>query len=317
MKKKRKLWYFSRGSLSKILLKMKLMTFLVLLGLVGSAADSYSQAAKFNLKMSNATVLEVFQQIEENSEFILLYNEKWVDVNRRVDVQVENESVKEVLDQTFKGTQNVYKIYDRQIVVLKDDKAEIPVDVQNQINEDRNLNSGVAQQQKTVAGVITDESGHPLPGVTVLEKGTANGTVTNTDGEYSLSISESTDTLQFSFIGMQTMIVPVDDRTVINIVMQQETEGLEEVVVIGYGTQRKGSVIGSVDRIETEQLKQPTRTISTSLAGRLAGVVSVQGSGEPGYDGADFWIRGVNTFTGNTSPLILVDGVEELMQSFA
>ncbi|SHJ42973.1 TonB-linked outer membrane protein, SusC/RagA family [Tangfeifania diversioriginum] len=310
MKKKRKLWYFSRGSLSKILLKMKLMTFLVLLGLVGSAADSYSQAAKFNLKMHNATVLEVFQQIEENSEFILLYNEKWVDVNRRVDVQVKNETVKEVLDQTFKGTQNVYKIYDRQIVVLKDDKTEVPVDVRNQINESRNLNSGAAQQQKAVAGVITDESGHPLPGVTVLEKGTTNGTVTNTDGEYSLNISASSDTLQFSFIGMQTMIVPVDDRTVINIVMQQETEGLEEVVVIGYGTQRKGSVIGSVDRIETQQLKQPTRTISTSLAGRLAGVVSVQGSGEPGYDGADFWIRGVNTFTGNTSPLILVDGVE-------
>lgn len=166
------------------------------------------------------------------------------------------------------------------------------------------------QQRRTVAGIVTDQNGQPFPGVTVLELGTTNGTVSTPDGEYSLNLSGKSDTLQYSFIGMKTQLIPVNNRTVINVVLQEETEGLEEVVVVGYGTQRKGSVIGSVDRIETEQLKQPTRTISTSLAGRLAGVVSVQGSGEPGYDGADFWIRGVNTFTGNTSPLILVDGVE-------
>jgi len=139
MKKKRTLLCCPAGSMAKTLLRMKLLTFLMLLAFAASAADSYSQAAKFNFRLNNVSVKQVFEQIEENSEFILIYNEKDVDVNRKVDVTVKNESVESVLNQVFKGTSNVYRIYDRQIVILENEKAEIPANLKAKIKESKKL----------------------------------------------------------------------------------------------------------------------------------------------------------------------------------
>lgn len=172
-----------------------------------------------------------------------------------------------------------------------------------------------AQQTITVTGTITiAESNEPLPGAAVVIEGTTKGALSDADGKYEIRVP-SNASLQVTFVGMETQIIPVEGRNVINIVMVDAAKMLEELVVVGYGTQRKGNVISAMDNVKPEQLKLPTRTISTSLAGRLAGVVAVQSSGEPGYDGATFWIRGVNTFAGSSTPLVLVDGVERSMDN--
>jgi TonB-linked SusC/RagA family outer membrane protein len=318
MKKLWMLFCFSRGSKFKIGLKVKLLTFLMFTVLAVSAADSYSQAAKFSLKLKDATVREVFDYIEENSEFILLYNEKWVDVNRRVDINVKNETVEKVLDQTFKGTRNVYKIYDRQIVILEDEKAEIPANVKRQIAETQ-----IQQpQQKEITGKVTDAGGLPLPGVSVIVKGTTIGTVTNNDGEFSLSIPDDAEVLVFSFVGMRTQEIAVDEQTMFNVVMQEDIAMLEEVVAVGYGVQKKASVVAAISQTSGESLRSNVQgsDLANTLKGQLPGLVTMQNIGQPGgFDDVfgdtghtKLLIRGQSTWN-EGSPLILVDGVEREM----
>ncbi|MDR2038104.1 MAG: TonB-dependent receptor [Bacteroidales bacterium] len=172
-----------------------------------------------------------------------------------------------------------------------------------------------AQETITVTGTITiSEGGEPLPGASVVIEGTTKGAISDENGKYEINVSP-TAVLRFSFVGMETQSIPIEGRRVIDVVLIDAAQTLEDVVIVGYGTQRKGNVISSMDVIQPDQLKLPTRTISTSLAGRLAGVVAVQSSGEPGYDGATFWIRGVNTFAGSSTPLVMVDGIERSMDN--
>jgi TonB-linked SusC/RagA family outer membrane protein len=310
MKKRSKLLYFPRGSMYKILLKMKLLTFLMFTVLAVSAADSYSQTAKFSLKLKDATVKEVFDHIEDNSEFILLYNEKWVDVNRRVDIDVRNETVEKILNQTFEGTRNVYKIYDRQIVILKDEKAEVPL-FKNQKSV-LDLDSELQQQLREISGKVTGTDRLPIPGVSVIVKGTTIGTITDSNGEFSLRIPVDAEILQLSFVGFVQQDIPVGNQTTINVTLREDILNLEEVQVIGYGTQQKATVTGSISSVATEELlKYTSPNVATSLAGTMAGMATVQTDATPGADDPAIYIRGVGSLTtGRSQPLILVDGVE-------
>lgn len=167
-----------------------------------------------------------------------------------------------------------------------------------------------SQQKKEITGTVKDANGVLLPGVTISVKGTTTGTTTGPDGKFRLPLTANSKILVFSFVGMKSQEITLSGQSTLNVVLADATVVSDEVVVIGYGTQKKGSVVGAVDKIKPNELKLPTRTVSTSLAGRLAGIIAVQSSGEPGYDGATFWIRGINTFAGTTTPLVLVDGVE-------
>jgi TonB-linked SusC/RagA family outer membrane protein len=306
MKKFWMLFGFPRESLSKLVLKMKLLAFLTFTVLTVSAADSYSQAAKFSLKLKDATVREVFKHIEDNSEFILLYNEKWVDINRRVDINVKNETVEKILDQAFKGTRNVYKIYDRQIVILEDKNAEIPINIQNKIK-----NPNITEQQPNIIkGKVTDPDGLPLPGVTITIVGTTKGVITDNDGVYSIE-ANSADKLVFSFIGMESQIVDVLNQSIIDITMEEKREELEEIMIVAFGKQKRESVVSAISTIRPEELRAPSSNLTTTLAGRLSGLISYQQSGAPGDDNARFFIRGITTFgSGVPDPLILIDNVE-------
>ena len=167
------------------------------------------------------------------------------------------------------------------------------------------------QQKKTVSGIVTDKDRIPLPGATIMEKGTTNGTVTNIDGEFTLSISQATDSLQFTFVGMKTQNVAIGNRSVFNIVLEDESVELEEFVAIGYGSQRKVSVIGSISSIKTSELQVGgVSSVSNVLAGRVAGLIGIQRSGEPGQDVSEFWIRGISTFGANAGALVLIDGID-------
>ena len=172
--------------------------------------------------------------------------------------------------------------------------------------------SGIQQQNKrTVTGLVTDSYGEVMPGVTISIRGTSQGVITNPDGEYSITVPSDTCTLRFSFIGYKTEEVVVGKRRIIPVTLSEDEEGLDEVVIVGFGKQKKVDVIGSVVSLNMGELKKVSSSnITTMMAGNIAGMISYQRSGEPGADNADFFIRGVTTFGYKKDPLILVDGIE-------
>lgn len=172
--------------------------------------------------------------------------------------------------------------------------------------------SGIQQQNKrTVTGLVTDSYGEVMPGVTISIRGTSQGVITNPDGEYSITVPSDTCILRFSFIGYKTEEVVVGKRRIIPVTLSEDVEGLDEVVIVGFGKQKKVDVIGSVVSLNMGELKKVSSSnITTMMAGNIAGMISYQRSGEPGADNADFFIRGVTTFGYKKDPLILVDGIE-------
>ncbi len=172
-------------------------------------------------------------------------------------------------------------------------------------------NKEVLQSQRTVTGRIMDAGGELLIGVNVIEEGTSNGTITDINGTYTLTLTTQDPVLRFTYIGFKETIVRVENKGIIDVVMEEDVEALDEVVVVGFGTQKKASVVGSITNVEPTKLSlTPTRSLSNNLAGMVSGVIAVQRSGNPWSNNSDFWIRGISTFTGNTNPLVLVDGIE-------
>ena len=168
----------------------------------------------------------------------------------------------------------------------------------------------LSAQSILISGVVVDEGGVPLPGVTVLVEGTSNGTSTTFEGTYALKVDSSSQKLQFSYIGFETQIIQIGNQTKIDVILSESTESLDEVQVVAFQKQKKNSVIGSINTISPSELKIPSSNITNALAGKLAGVISYQRSGEPGADNAEFFIRGVTSFGYANNPLILIDGLE-------
>ena len=166
-------------------------------------------------------------------------------------------------------------------------------------------------QTLSVTGRVSDEKGELLIGVSVQEKGTQNGTITDVNGQYNIKLTTKNPILTVSYIGFKTQDVKVGKQKVLDIVLSEDVSSLDEVTVVAYGNQRKVSIVGSQSSLKMNDVKMPTANLSSVIAGRLAGVVAVQRTGEPGHDDSDIWIRGISTFTNqNSSPLVLVDGVE-------
>jgi len=284
---------------AKILLKMKLTLCLILISFLGAmASESYSQTTKLSLDLKNAKVKDALGAIENQSEFFFLYSEKLIDVNREVNIEVQGSTIEKILDKIFEGTDVNYNVKGRQIV-LATPEANTTAGM-----------SSVNQQQKKVTGKITDSTGGSLPGVTVVVKGTTTGVITDASGSYLLNNIPENATLQFSFVGMKTQEIEVGKKTAINIVMTNEAIGLEEVVAIGYGVQKKVNLTGAVVTTKGDEIvKSQAPNVINSLTGRLPGVIINNRTGEPGRDNPSIYIRGRST-TGNSDPLIIIDGVE-------
>lgn len=175
----------------------------------------------------------------------------------------------------------------------------------------------VGEQQKTITGVVSDDEG-PLPGATIVVYGTTNGTTCNFDGEFSLNVDDSAETLVVSFVGYETVEIPIGIKTNFKITLKPADESLEEVVIVGYGTQKKASLVSSITTVAVKEIKGPTSNLTQMMAGRVSGIVSYQRSGEPGLDNSDFFIRGLGSFgSGKVNPLILIDGIESTSTDMA
>lgn len=162
-----------------------------------------------------------------------------------------------------------------------------------------------------ISGTVLDKEKSPLPGVNVTVKNEPGGAITDVDGHFYIEVPNKQSVLNITYKGFKSKEIVVGNEINFNIILEEDVEALDEVVVVGYGNQKKLSVIGSVQTIEPTKLQVgSSRSLSNNLAGQLAGVIAVQPSGEPGYDNSNFWIRGIASFSGNTSPLVLVDGVE-------
>ena len=177
--------------------------------------------------------------------------------------------------------------------------------------------SGIAMAQGfTVTGRVTNTEGGGIPGATVVVKSdNTRGTTTDAMGAYSLEVKSPNDVLIFSFIGYKTVEVPVNNRTTINVQMNEDATEMDEVVVIGYGTQKKQFLVGSVSQVSNKELlKAPMTNVSNMMTGKLPGITSIQRSGQPGADQTSIFVRGVSTFN-NSSPLCLVDGIERMINT--
>jgi len=294
-----KKWFNDEGlyrALFKCLRVMKLTVLILLATLMHLSASVYAQQTKLSISLKDATVRDVLKTVENQSEFFFLYKNENIDVNRTVNVDVKEKSVEYILDQIFKGTSISYEVVNRQIVLI-DKEHEI------------SLPQG-PQQQKSVKGNVTDSSGGSLPGVSIVVKGTTTGVITDNDGNYSLSNIPENAILQFSFVGMKTQEVTLGAKTIINVTLTEESIGLEEVVAVGYGTQKKVNLTGAVVSVKFTELadSRPITSLSSGLAGLGSGLYVKQSTGIPGGDNASILIRGQGTLN-NSSPLVIVDGV--------
>lgn len=275
----------------KILFIMRCLILFLVLGTLQSAASiSYSQSARFSLDMENATLHEILSKIERESSFYFTYNPKQINADRKVSIHVKNRLVSDVLDELFAGKNIGYTINDKHIVLFKEQQTE---------------RRAIDQQSKKITGVVTDSNGEPIIGVNVMEKGTAsNGTITGIDGDYSLDVHDGA-VLVFSYIGYHTQELSTSGKAILNVILTEDAQALEEVVVVGYGVQKRASVTGSVASIQAKDITTvKTPNVTNALAGKLPGLRAVQRSGAPGDDAASIDIRGF----GNA--LVIVDGVE-------
>ncbi len=279
-------------SWKKILIVMKLTLILSLLVITQAfALKSYSQRTLINLKMENVTIKEVLRGIEEKSDFYFLYNNDLINVNRTVSIDVKNEKVQDVLSQLFADKSITFMVKDRQIVLSPMQSG-----------------STMDQKAKSVSGKVTDQSGGSLPGVSVVLKGTTNGTITDMDGKFTLSNIPENGKLQFSFVGMKMQEISAEGKTTINVTLEDETIGIEEVVAVGYGVQKKSDVTGSLVRVGAEEIRsRPVTNAVQAMQGRAAGV-DITSNERPGTVG-DITIRGVRSLTASNSPLYVVDGI--------
>jgi len=275
----------------KILLIMRLTLFLMVLSVFSAFSSSYAQKTKLSLKVQNSQVKEVLNEIENQSEFFFMYDNKQIDVERRVNLEINSLNIDQTLQKLFEGTATSYKVVNRQVLLYNE-----------------NANNAFSQQTTKITGKVTDGSGSSLPGVSVVVKGTTNGTITDINGAYVIANVPVNATLQFSFVGMKTQDVPVGGKTTINVVLDEEAVGIEEVIAIGYGVQKKKLNTGSTIQVTGENLqKMSTVSALGALQSQTPGVNITQSSGMPG-EGFKVTVRGLGTI-GNSSPLYVIDGI--------
>ena len=266
---------------------MKLTTGFILFAMfTASAVNTYSQNTRLNLNLKDATIVDIFREIERNSEFGFFFKSEEMNLEKRQSVSASNATIDEVLKKVLDENYS-YKILDKNIVVTK---GSLEATVQG----------------SRVSGKVTDSSGVPIPGASVVVKGTTTGVTTDNDGNFSLTLPADAKTLVFSFIGMRTQEINIANKTLINLVMQEEAIGLDEIVTIGYGTIKKRDLTGSVGSISKKDIGDRTASsVGALIQGKVAGVDVSRDK---------IRVRGVTSLN-NTDPLVIIDGFQGMSMS--
>lgn len=273
-------------------MKLKLITLVFLVGLFTFPA--LAQKGDIKLSLKNTSIKEVLKEIEKQTDYTFLYNDVKIDVNQKIDVNVNSANLQEILDQILQGTEINYVIKDKQIVLSS---LIIP-----------NENIQKDTPNRSIKGVVSSETGETLPGVNIFIKGTTTGVTTNINGEYQMNIPNDQAVLVFSYMGFEKQEISVGDKLEINVVMKESYESLDQVVVIGYGTQRKSDLTGAVSSVKSDEMvKVIGSSAEEALTGKVAGLQVSAASGAPGSVPV-IRLRGVGTLN-NSSPIFVVDGV--------
>lgn len=290
MKKKREFDFLKGRKLQISLLKMKVTVLLLLVCVLQSMAGAYSQTAKYDISMTGGKLENVFKLIEQKGEYTFLYSIEDVDQISSVNVNVKQADLKEVLDICLANTKLTYEINGRLVIIrVKDEKPKV--------------------KERVIKGVVKDRKGEPLPGVTVLVKGTAVGVATDIDGKFTMNATRDTVNLLFSFIGMKTKEVVWKGQKDLVVVLEDDSREMEEVVVTGYQTVKKSNMAGSVSTVKGEDLViTGTESLEQMLQGKLPGVVITNQNGMVGTR-QKVRVRGTSTLLGSQEPVWVVDGI--------
>lgn len=272
-----------------------LFVFCFLVAALQAKSPVYGQAKTFTVSLKNVTLKEVISYVEKNSQYVFFFKPEVINQSTQISVSLKNATVKQLLDKVSEQANIVYEMKERQIV-LKEKKVS---------------EQSVSQKKRLLQGLVKDEQGNPIIGASIQLKNTGTGVITDLDGLFQIQVTDKNSVIVISYIGYVTQEISVGDRSSITVQLKEDTKSLEEVVVTAFGaTQKKETMVGSIQQVRPAELKVPSSSLSTSFAGRMAGVIAIQCSGQPGADGADFWIRGKSTFGDATGVLIVLDGVE-------
>ena len=280
-------------STKELIRKMRITCFLLFILASGAfATPAISQVSKVSVTLKNSTVAKVIDAIESQTDYLFVYSKNEIDLTRKVSVEVDRKAVSEVLSEVFDKTNVVYAMEGTNIMLMTGSGTT----------------ASTTQQGKKVSGKVTDQMGASLPGVSIVIKGTTTGVISDNDGKFTLSNVPQNSTLQFSFVGMKMQEIIVGNQTNVNVVLADESIGIEEIVAIGYGTIKRSSVTAAITSIASKDIKDmPTSNAATALQGKLPGVVVQQTSGNPGNT-PSIKVRGFGSISAGTSPLIVVDG---------
>ena len=262
-------------------------------------ANSFSQD-KVTLKIENANIIEILDEIEALTDYKFIYQLSVFNFDKITTISVKNEPIKMVLDMIFEN-QLEYEVIDKKVLLRAKEKI---------LTEENIILEEIEIQNRIITGNVNDSDGNPLPGASVLEVGTENGSSTDFDGNFSIELENDNAELQFSFIGFKTQNLNVGSSDILNVTLLADASSLDEIVVTGYGTQLLRNITGSVATIDSEVIENRSLTSAgAALSGTTAGVFVSQNSGEAGQDEISIRIRGVSTLN-NSAPLVIIDGIE-------
>ena len=287
--------------LNKIPLAMRITLLLLCLFAFQLHSElTYSQQTKISLNMKNSSIEKILQTIEEKSEFYFLYNSKLIDVDRKTDIRVKEESIASILNRLFNKEDVEYEVQGTQIILHPKEMNRFATQL---------IADAQQQQKKQITGKITDEKSEPIIGANIVEKGTTNGTVTDIGGNFSLKVEEGA-VLYISYIGYLDQEINTVGRTAIDVILQEDTKTLEELVVVGYGIQKKVNVVGSIATVDGKELDgRAQSSVISSLTGKMPGVTITQAGGRPGEQIGTIRVRGIGSFGAEPNALILIDGI--------
>lgn len=260
------------------------------------ATEVYPQSAKISMQLQHSTTMQVIDAIEKQTNFLFVYNDNEVNMKRPVSINATNQSIEEILDHLFAGTDVSYRISGKNIILVS--------------NKKENNSTKTIQEERIIKGNVSDQNGEAIIGANILIKGSTNGTITDINGNFSLNVKTG-QTLQISYIGYRDYTQKLGNQKFLTVTLLEDSKALDEVVVVGYGTQKKVNLTGSVSTVNSKTLaERPTSNVTTLLQGQVPGLQVTQSTGQPGAEGATMQIRGMGTFSAaGTAPMVLVDGV--------